>query len=58
MVLFNRLVNLSLIGLQETSAPVTWEQIEGDNAQFFSAGYTSTPQGSKAVEICFKITYN
>ena len=53
MMLFNRLVNLSCIGIQKTSAPITWEQVEGANAHFFSSGYTATPKGSKPVELSF-----
>ena len=53
LILFNRLVNLSCIGLQPTSQPMTWEQVEGANTQYLSAGFTSGPKGSKVTELSF-----
>ena len=51
LVLFNRYINLSRIGLQKTTPPRSWEQVQGSNTSYISAGYTnpstSNPIGFK-----------
>ena len=56
LILFNRLVNLSCIHtkVQKVGIPNSWAQIQGDNPRYISSGYTSTPKGSKSVELDFE----
>ena len=51
LILFNRYINLSRIGLQKVTLPSTWEHIQGSNAPYISAGYTSAPAGSSSNDL-------
>ena len=51
LILFNRYVNLSSIGLQKVPSSTAWTQIEGRGSPYISAGYTSAPQGCTPDEL-------
>ena len=51
LILFNRYINLSRIGLQKVTVPSTWEQILGLDNRFISAGYTGAPVGASSNDL-------
>ena len=56
--IFNRLVNLSNIGIQPANMPQAWQKITGKDDNYITAGYTATPQGSKSEELNFDEVLN
>ena len=51
LILFNRYVNLSSIGLQKVASSKVWTQIQGEGSPCISAGYTSAPKGRTSDEL-------
>ena len=54
LILFNRYINLSRIGLQKAAFPKSWMQVQG-NSSYISAGYTYAPSNDS---ISFKDAQN
>ena len=49
LILFNRYINLSRIGLQKVIHPKAWEQVQGSNPSYISAGYTSAQTSAASI---------